>query len=157
MHLIERAIMKSDPTEADPEQRQQFDRRKATTIWGSLRFGGRRQSARRAGEGEDIYVDQPARRVTLLVIVILGCSILDALLTLLYLEQGGSEANPIMAVAIDSGQAWFVAFKMLLTVVGAVMLAIHQNFRLGLRGLYGMAIIYVALLFYHGILWLEHL
>jgi hypothetical protein len=157
MHLIERAIMKPDYTEPDPKQRQQPDRRKAPTIWGSLRFGGRRQGARREGEGEDTYVDQPARHVTLLVGVILGCSILDALLTLLYIEQGGSEANPLMAVAIDSGEVWFVAFKMLLTVIGAVMLAIHQNFRMGLRGLYSMAVLYIALLFYHGILWLEHL
>ncbi len=46
---------------------------------------------------------------------------------------------------------------MLLTAVGIVMLAIHQNFRLGLRGLYGMAIIYLALLVYHGILWIDYL
>ena len=147
--------MKPDYTEPYPQQRQQLDRRKATSIWGILRFGGRRQSARREEEGEDIYVDQPARHVTLLVSMILGCSILDALLTLLYLEQGGSEANPFMAVAIDAGQVWFVTLKMLLTVIGAMMLAIHQNFRLGLRGLYGIALIYVALLLYHGLLWLK--
>jgi hypothetical protein len=149
--------MESDDTEAYPERRQQLDRRKATTLWESLRLGGQRQGARRAGEGENIYVDQPARRITLLVLIILGCSILDALFTLLYIGRGGSEANPIMAIAIDSGQTWFVALKMLLTVVGTVMLAMHQNFRLGLRGLYGIAIMYVALLFYHGLLWLAHL
>jgi hypothetical protein len=44
---------------------------------------------------------------------------------------------------------------MLMTAVGLIMLAIHQNFRLGLRGLYGMAIIYLALMVYHGILWIQ--
>lgn len=134
------------------EQRQRTDRRKGTTLWGSLRYG-RRQGARRAGEGQDTYVDQPARHVTALVSVILVCSILDALLTLLYIQRGGGEANPIMALAIDSGMTTFVAIKMLLTAFGAVMLAIHQNFRLGLQGLYGMAVIYIALLLYHGIFW----
>ncbi|ETW95021.1 MAG: hypothetical protein ETSY1_32395, partial [Candidatus Entotheonella factor] len=109
------------------------------------------------GEGQDTYVDQPARHVTVLVCVILGSSILDALLTLLYIGRGGGEANPIMAMAINSGLTWFVALKMLLTIAGIVMLAIHQNFRLGLRGLYGMAIIYVVLLLYHGVLWIDYL
>ncbi len=94
--------MQSEHTEPYPEQRERTDRRKQMTLWGSLRFYGRRQSARREGEGEDTYVDQPAQRVTLLVYVILGSSVLDALLTLLYIERGG-EANPIMAIAINSG------------------------------------------------------
>ncbi len=147
--------MEFEHIQHDPEQRQRTDRRKATTLWSSLRFGGRRQGARRAGEGQNTYVDQPARRVTLLVRVILGSSILDAVLTLLYIGQGGTEANPIMAVAINSGLTWFVALKMLLTIVGIIMLAIHQNCRLGLRGLYGMAMLYLALLVYHGTLWID--
>ncbi|WP_143309998.1 DUF5658 family protein [Candidatus Entotheonella palauensis] len=149
--------MASEYPKDSAEQRQRTDRRQATTLWKSLRFGGRRQGARRAGEGQDTYVDQPARRVTILVGVILGSSILDAILTLLYIGRGGGEANPIMAMAINSGLTWFVALKMLLTVTGIIMLAIHQNFRLGLRGLYGMAIIYLALLLYHGILWIDYL
>ncbi len=135
------------------EQRQRTDRRKRATFWGSLRFYGRRQGARRIGEGEDTYVDRPARQVTILVCVITACSILDALLTLLYIERGGSEANPIMALTIHLGPAIFVGLKMLLTIAGVVLLAIHQNFRLGLRGLYSMAAVYVILLAYHGMLW----
>jgi hypothetical protein len=149
--------MPSKRSEPYPEQRQCPDRRSKTTLWGSLRLGGQRQGARREGEGEDTYIDQPARHVTLLVSIILGSSILDALLTLLYLERGGGEANPLMAVAIHSGHAWFVALKMLLTIVGVIMLAIHQNFRLGLRGLYGLTIIYMALLVYHSVLWFDQL
>ena len=127
------------------------------TISSIFRLGGRRQAARREGEGEDAYVDQPALRVTVMVYLILGASIIDALLTLLYMERGGGEANPIMAVAINWGHAWFVSLKMALTIVGAIMLAIHQNFRLGLRGLYGMAVVYLCLLAYHGALWLDQL
>ncbi len=148
--------MESQRTRKEPKQRQRTDRRKRSTLWGSLRYG-RRQGARRSGEGQDTYVDQPARRVTMLVSVILVCSILDALLTLLYIQRGGAEANPIMAAAINSGMTLFVATKMLLTAFGAIMLAIHQNFRLGSQGLYGMAVIYIALLLYHGILWTNQL
>lgn len=148
--------MESEHTRHGPEQRQRTDRRKRSTFWDSLRYG-RRKGARREGEGQDTYVDQPTRHVTMLVSVILACSILDALLTLLYIQRGGGEANPIMALAIDSGMTTFVAIKMVLTAFGAIMLAIHQNFRLGSQGLYGMAFIYMALLFYHAILWTDQL
>lgn len=139
------------------QPRQRYDRRSWNSVWESLRFHGRRRGARRFGEGEDTYVDQPTRRVIILSCVIMGCSILDALLTLLYIERGGSEANPAMALAIDYGLGMFVGIKMVMTIFGVCTLALHQNFRLGLRGLYGMAILYAILLIYHGFIWLGEL
>jgi hypothetical protein len=89
-----------------------------------------------------------------MVWIITACSILDALFTLLYLERGGNEANPLMALALNLGVTTFVGLKMGLTGIGTVLLALHQNFRLGLRGLYGIVLIYLFLLVYHGFLWL---
>lgn len=143
------------PESITNQRRTCYDRRSQTKLLGSLRFHGRRQSARRIGEGKDTYVDRPTRRVVVLIFTIVGCSILDALLTLLYIELGGVEANPIMALAINSGFTTFVGLKMLLTIFGVSLLALHQNFRLGLRGLYAMTIMYLALLGYHGLLWFD--
>ena len=139
------------------EQRERNDRRQNHSMWNSLRFYGRREGARRWGEGQDTYVDRPRRRVTTLVYIITICSILDALLTLLYIERGGSEANPVMNLAINYGNATFVGIKMALTVLGVSFLALHQNFRSGLLSLYAMAGVYLLLLVYHGILWLGEL
>jgi hypothetical protein len=86
--------------------------------------------------------------------IITMCSLLDALFTLLYIERGGVEANPLMALAINLGVRTFVGLKMGLTGVGTVLLALHQNFRLGLRGLYSIVLTYLVLLAYHGFLWL---
>jgi hypothetical protein len=144
-----------DPSES--ERRERHDRRQCNNVWASLRLSGRRQGSRRNGEGEDTYVDHPARHVVNMACVIIVCSILDALLTLLYIERGGEEANPVMAVAIDFGMTTFVGLKMALTILGIGLLALHQNFRLGLRGLYGMTIIYLILLAYHGIIWIGEL
>lgn len=141
----------------EAERRERHDRRQRNNAWASFRFSGQRQRSRRNGEGEDTYVDHPARRVIILACVIIACSILDALLTLLHIERGGGEANPVMAVAIDFGMTAFVGLKMALTTLGIGLLALHQNFRLGLRGLYGMTLIYLALLVYHGIIWLGEL
>jgi len=139
---------------ADSERRKRHDRRQCNTVWASFRFSGRRQEARRYGEGENTYIDRPARHVIILAYMIISCSIFDALLTLLYIERGGGEANPVMAAAIDFSTTAFVGLKMALTIFGIALLAVHQNFRLGLRGLYAMTLIYLVLLAYHGLIWL---
>ncbi len=137
------------------DRRSQHDRRqRPSTWWTSLRFHGRRRGARRTGEGHNTYVDRPTRRVTVLVCIITVFSVLDALFTLLYINRGGGEANPLMDFAIQFGPTTFLLTKMGLTVFGVTILALHQNFRAGLRGLYGISCLYVLLLGYHGVLWL---
>ena len=134
----------------DVERRQLADRRShPTTFWSIWRLGGRRKGFRRAGEAREAYVDCPSPRVLVLLSIVIGASVLDALLTLLYLHHGGAEANPLMAVAIKHGEARFVAIKMALTGIGAWLLAAHQHFPLALRGLYVLATGYVGLLLIH--------
>lgn len=149
--------MKQQHCSQSSNRRSQLDRRqRPSTWWTSLRFHGRRRGARRAGEGHNTYVDRPTRRVTVLVYLITMFSVLDALFTLLYVNRGGGEANPLMDFAIQLGPTTFLLIKMGLTVLGVTMLALHQNFRAGLRGLYGISCLYILLLGYHGVLWLYH-
>ena len=77
------------------------------------------------------------------------CSILDALLTLLHLEDGGHEANPLMYVALAHGTTLFVVLKLSITCVAAWFLAVHQQFPVAYRGLHGLALGYGVLLAYH--------
>jgi hypothetical protein len=131
------------------ERRQDSDRRRQpTSLLGTLRFYGRRLGGRRYGE-RGTYVDRLSPRVAALVLFVVFCSALDALFTLIHIQQGGFEANPIMAMALNQGTGSFVGAKMALTGLGAILLAIHQNFWLGIRGLYALALIYVGLLVYH--------
>ncbi len=88
----------------------------------------------------------------LLVLGVLVCSALDAFLTGLYIERGGSEANPFMALMLIYGYTTFVSVKMALTGTGAWFLAVHQQFPLALHALYGLAFFYLALLAYHMVL-----
>jgi hypothetical protein len=50
--------------------------------------------------GHHAYIDGLARRTAVLVLLVFGGSLLDAGLTLLHLEDGGSEANPVLALAL---------------------------------------------------------
>ena len=81
-------------------------------------------------------------------------SALDALFTLLQLEVGSSEINPIMDLALSAGVAVFVMVKMSLTAVGVLFLAFHQNFRFSWVALHGVAASYGILLAYHATLFL---
>jgi hypothetical protein len=75
-------------------------------------------------------------------------------LTLLHLEDGGCEANPLMAMALAHGPTFFVACKLSLTGVLAWWLASHQHVPLAARSLHGLALGYGVVLAYHGaLLW----
>jgi hypothetical protein len=132
------------------ERRQQADRRaRPTSFWGALRGNGQRKGFRRAGEAHNTYVDCPSPPVVMLLFAVLTCSILDAVLTLLFLERGGEEANPVMAFVLAYGITPFVGLKMALTGIGAWFLAAHQHFPLAFKGLCLLAGGYVLLLFIH--------
>jgi hypothetical protein len=132
------------------EQRRLADRRaRPTTLWSALRWQGRRQGFRRAGEGHRAYVDCLAWRSVGLIVLVCTCSILDALLTLLHLQDGGGEANPLMYLALAYGPTFFVVLKLSITCVAVWILAVHQYFPLAARGLHGLALGYGMVLAYH--------
>jgi hypothetical protein len=139
--------------EPSPDRRQRADRRAlSTTLRGALRSQGRRTGFRRRGEGRQCSVDGLAWRVVVLVALVYVGSILDALLTLRYLEDGGGEANPLMHLALAYGPTVFVALKLSITGVAVWLLAAHQQWPLAMRGLYGLALAYGAVLVYHLVL-----
>ena len=129
------------------------DRRtRPTTLWSALRWQGRRTGFRRAGAGHHAYVDGLACRTVALTLLVVVGSVLDAVLTLLHLEDGGSEANPLMHVALTHGPTAFVVLKLSLTGGAAWWLAAHQQFPLAAQGLHGLALGYGVVLVYHLIL-----
>jgi hypothetical protein len=93
----------------------------------------------------------------LLVLFVVICSALDALFTLLYIQQGGSEANPIMALALNYGITAFVGLKMGLTGLGALLLAIHEHSWFSWRSLQALALTYTILLLYHLLIFLRYI
>ena len=132
------------------------DRRaRPTTFWSVFRPVGLRHDFRRCGERRNQYVDCPSRRAIALTIGIVLLSILDAYFTLLHVQDGGSEINPFMELALVLGVPVFVAAKTGLTNAGVIFLAIHENFRLGRAALQVTAVAYAALFAYHVALFLH--
>jgi hypothetical protein len=119
---------------------------------GARRWKRRQRSVRRAAEGHRVSGNGPPLRVVGLILCVLVGSLVDALLTLEYLRRGGSEANPLMALALTYGPAAFLGLKMGLSGVGVWVLAAHQQVPLALRGLLGLAVVYGLLLVCHVVL-----
>ena len=144
----------SDPTKPDAwphlDRRRGKDRRQQPTPAWSAFLGYRgRKRGRRAGENINTYVDRFSNGDVVLVITVLILNILDALFTMLWLQRGGSEANPIMAWLLEIGNSAFLVQKCLIVGLWLVLLLVHKNFRIARVGLWALTGVYSLLLLYH--------
>jgi uncharacterized protein DUF5658 len=112
-------------------------------------FGGRRSGDRRSAGDANTYVDlyEPWLAGALVAIGTL-CAV-DAVFTLLYLQHGGVEANPVMAQLIETGSQTFVLVKCGVTNVGLLVLCLHKNFRWVKQVVCALLVVYALLFVYH--------
>jgi hypothetical protein len=111
------------------DRRSGQDRRRAAThpLRAAVGRGGRR-GARRQQDRRDIYVDRYHPRLRYVAIGLLLLSILDAFLTLMLLEKGGTELNPLMQFMMSLDTELFLYSKLLLTAFGVAILVVHYHF-----------------------------
>ena len=142
------------PTERSPSDRRVLADRRARPmpLWAVVRHAGRRGGFRRRDEGHNEYVDRASARTALFATFVVLASALDAFLTLVHINRGGSEVNPVMDVVLSHGVFFFLSVKLIVTTLGVWLLAVHQLFPVGRLSLRFVAWTYVFLLFYHGFL-----
>lgn len=111
------------------EKRRGIDRRTNNrTRLKYLLFNGRRQRIRREEDkGKAYFFDRYSPKFLLAITIILMLSILDALLTLIVIEKGATELNPVMAHFLEYGTLSFVVAKYILTSVGVLILLVFNN------------------------------
>jgi hypothetical protein len=110
---------------------------------------GRRGSFRRKeDQGRGGYVDRYGPGLLCLLVLILGLNVLDALLTMMILEDGGWEINPLVRSAIQLYGDRFWVWKFLIVSVPLILLCLHSKFRLVMPVLLGISAIYVTVIFY---------
>jgi len=106
-----------------PQERRRTDRR--TQVLRALMCGSfkpRRREPRRADERALSAVDWHHPQWLAIAVLILVFSCIDALLTLMLLERGAYEANPMMAPLLVGSSFAFAAVKIGLTAGGVVLL-----------------------------------
>jgi hypothetical protein len=145
-----------DSAVAGQQGRAGADRRKrATPRLSRYSFGeGRRKRARRAHEHEGSFVDvyRPRMLVALLWIALMNTA--DSFFTIVHLQHGGQEVNPIAGALLVMGRAEFVLVKSAVISLALLVLCLHKNFHLARLGMWLAAVAYTALLAYHLVLFL---
>lgn len=135
------------------DRRARSDRRNQPTGFLSSPFRrGRRKAGRRAGERENIYVDVYSPMDVLVLLGIFMLNIGDALFTLLWLQRGGGEGNPIMQAMLDIGVGAFLFQKCIIVGVWLLILTAHRNYRAARLGLWSTLTIYTLIILYHLVL-----
>jgi len=95
------------------------------------------------------YVDRYSRREVALIIAVFVLNVGDAFMTMLWLERGGREANPIMDFFLDIGPGAFLVQKCIVVGIWLVILLVHKNFRFARIGLYASLVVYAILMIVH--------
>jgi hypothetical protein len=105
------------------EQRKSSDRRQfswRTVAYGFLR--SRRHAHRRSEDEDVIFLDWHHPWLFFLATGTMLLSCADAFLTLLLIDLGMIEANPVMSAIMAQGTAVFTSTKLAMTAVGILML-----------------------------------
>jgi len=84
--------------------------------------------------------------------LILGLNVLDAFLTMMILENGGEEANPVVHSAMQFYGDRFWIWKFLLVSIPLILLCLHRKFPLVMPVLLGISAIYTAVILYQVLL-----
>jgi len=124
-----KSLYADSPEPPDAANRRGKDRRsnhKARLKY--LLFNGRREQNRRDEDSHKVFLfDRYNPRLFAAITAILMLSIFDALLTLILIDKGSTELNPVMAYFLQHGLLPFIIAKYLLTSIGVVTLLIFKN------------------------------
>ena len=128
-------------------------RKKPTPFLSRYSFsGGRRMSG---GERGVSFSDRYHFLTWVVLSLFLVLNVLDAHFTLIYLQRGGEEANPIVALLLNQGISFFIVFKSLGVALGALIFCVLADFRNAKIGVILALSFYQLLLFYHIALYLN--
>ena len=132
------------------DQRTIQDRRKKVTpILSRYTLSGRRCSFRRAeDQRRGGYVDCYSQRLFFFLLLIAGLNILDAFFTIIIMESGGLEVNPLVRWAIDyyGDNAWSLKFAVV--SCGSILLCLHSHFRMAKVSIMVIAALFSGVVIY---------
>jgi len=142
--------------EEQANRRWRKDRRRIPTSLLSkyVIYGRRKFNRRRSDQLTNYYVDRYGIKSVVAFIIILILCVVDAKITILILEEGGIEVNPLMRFAMKMGPVYFQIIKYMITCACLVLLIIHKNFilldgKLNVKSLVKVILIlYVLLVIY---------
>jgi hypothetical protein len=132
------------------EKRVLQDRRKRPTpalnrytLWGRRMTFRREEDKKRGG-----YVDRYSSGLLFLLILIVGLNVLDVLFTMMILDNGGWEINPVVRSAILVYGDGFWVWKFGIVSVPLILLCLHSKFRMVLTIIFGISVCITIVVLY---------
>ena len=113
------------------------------TLWGRRSSFRREKDQKRGG-----YVDRYSSRLLFLLISVGGLNVLDALFTMMILEDGGWEVNPVVRSVIQLYGYRFWIWKFIIVSIPLTLLCIHSKFRFVMPVTLGITTICVLVILY---------
>lgn len=121
---------------SDEGRRQQLERRQPNlrSMVYAL-FMTRRKEQRRADQPSIYYIDSYSPYLLSGALLLMLLCILDTYFTLLLIQHGSRELNPLLAWALSKHVMVFFGLKYSLTAICVVLTVMHKHFRVfGLKG-----------------------
>jgi hypothetical protein len=113
------------------------------TVWGRRRTFRRKEDQRRGG-----YVDRYNSGLLFILTMFVGLNILDAWFTMIILEDGGWEINPIVHSVITLYGDRFWVWKFCIVSVPLILLCLHNKFKWGMQSILGISFVYIIVILY---------
>jgi hypothetical protein len=143
----------SDPKSGDNRYRGPDRRKQPTPAFSRYTFfGGRRYYHRRTEERAGTYVDLYSRNLVFFLLIFFTLTVIDSVSTLIYLDKGGREFNPLAQWMIDQGDNFFILCKGGLTALCILFIMIHKNFKYSRFAIFTGFSFYFLLTIYHIVL-----
>jgi len=113
------------------------------TLWGRRKTFRRKEEQERGG-----YVDRYHSGLLILITLAVGLNVLDALFTMMILDDGGWEINPVVRSVIQLYGDRFWVWKFVIVSFPLTLLCLHSKFRLVIPIILGITAISVTVIFY---------
>jgi hypothetical protein len=127
------------------------DRRvRPTPLISKFTFLGRRRTFRRkVDQQRGGYIDRYSSELFFFLILIAGLNILDAFFTMMILNAGGWEFNPIVDSVITLYGDKFWVWKFAIVSASLMLLCLHSKFRFVKAVILGITAIYIGIVLRH--------
>jgi hypothetical protein len=119
------------------------------TLWGRRKTFRRKEDQEKGG-----YVDCYHPGLLILLTLTVGLTVLDALFTMMILDDGGWEINPVVRSVIHLYGDRFWVWKFVIVSFPLTLLCLHSKFRLVMPVISGITAISVIVILYQIFLFL---
>jgi hypothetical protein len=119
------------------------------TLWGRRSIFRREEDKKGGG-----YVDRYGPGLLILLTLAVGSTVLDALFTMMILDDGGWEVNPVVRSVIQLYGDRFWVWKFVIVSVPLVLLCLHSKFKLVIPVLLGISAVNIIVILYEILLYI---